>query len=676
MTLQSTLLRLVCLLVAVSGLGCRSKPEFRFDPSIDNYQPIATQIEVPAAQENEANPVVLASTGPVSLRRMENLKPWRMTLQEAIRLALANSQVIRDVGGRIVSAPATAPTVMDPALSDADPNRGVEAALAAFDAQFSTSLLIGMDERSFNNAFFGGGATGLQTNDADFRLEVSKTAATGTQFFLRNQTLYNRNTSPVNLFPSAYDTLFEAEFRHPLLQGSGIAFNRIAGPNARPGQYNGVLLARINTDIALADFEQSIRGLLFDVERTYWDLYFAYRDLQAKIARRDATLRTWREVQDKLEIGSSDGEREAFAREQYYSAKAQAENSLSGQATSAGGVPITTGGVFALERRLRRLLGLPTRDGRVIKPADEPVQADVAFDWNEAVAQAMWRRAELRRQKWVIKQRELQLLASQNFLQMRLDLVALYRWRGFGDELLGNQGVPNGSAFADLFTGDLQGWRYGLQLSTPIGNRQAHAGVRHAELTLAREKAVLREQEVQVTHDLADAFAELDRAHQVARTNFNRAVAANQQVGPIRAKYEEGAKDVTLEDVLESEARAAEAKSAYFRSLVEFNMAIAAVHVSKGTFLDYHKVRLAEGPWSAEDHRSALKQARRFRPGLTNYCLELPHQVSLAPFDQDPGQSAAPTEEVRERSEVERRQPEEVSPGPGQPETSPQSPGP
>ena len=89
----------------------------------------------------------------------------------------------------------------------------------------------------------------------------------------------------------------EGELRHSLLRGGGTDFNRIAGPGARPGIYNGVLIARLRTDISLTEFEIGIRDLLCNVENAYWDLYFAYRDLDTKIKSRDVSLETWRQVQ-------------------------------------------------------------------------------------------------------------------------------------------------------------------------------------------------------------------------------------------------------------------------------------------------------------------------------------------------------------------------------------------
>ena len=166
----------------------------------------------------------------------------------------------------------------------------------------------------------------------------------------------------------------QAEFRQPLLQGAGVEFNRIAGPGAQPGQYNGVVFARINTDIALADFEASVRNMVNDVETAYWELYFQYRNLDAVIAGRDSALSTWRKVYTLYRIGGKGGEaeKEAQAREQYYFFRSNAETALNS--------------LYATEAKLRYLLGLAATDGRLIRPKDEPTTAKVVFDWCECSA--------------------------------------------------------------------------------------------------------------------------------------------------------------------------------------------------------------------------------------------------------------------------------------------------
>lgn len=623
---RSAFIAATAVLASVSIIaGCRSTKIFSHEQPPVTEAPAQREIEVPNVDTTPSDEAVIVDQ-PLTLNQRSEPEDWFLSLEEVIQITLANSDVIRDVGGRVISGPQGTPSVYDVALQEIDPALGVEAALSAFDAQLSTNVLFARDERAFNNLFFGGGATSLASNTGNYNFQLSKQAATGTSFFLRNVTDYNRNSAPSNLFTSAYNTAMEGEFRHPLLRGGGVDVNRIAGPTGGPGNYNGVVIARIRTDIALADFEAAVRDLILSVENTYWQLYFAYRTLDARTANYEAALASWRTVQDQLEAGTSDGEREALARANYYLAKAAMENALSGGAANSGIV-----GVYSVERNLRRLMGIPANDGRLIRPADEPSVAERIFDWQESLELAFDRRVELRRQRWTIKQRENELLAAKNFLLAQIDLVGLYRYRGFGDALLGNRDVLNGSAFGDLWTGDLQGWQLGLQYSTTLGKRREHAAVRAAELQLARERALLRNQELGIGNDLSGQFAEMDRSYSVAKDNFNRSIAERQRLNAATAKYEVG--EELLEFVLQAQQTTADADSEYYRALVEYNMAVANMHYQRGTYLDYMGVRLSEGPWSADAYRSYRKEFRRFKPKM-NYCLMEPRPVGAGTYSQ------------------------------------------
>jgi outer membrane protein TolC len=318
-------------------------------------------------------------------------------------------------------------------------------------------------------------------------------------------------------------------------------------------------------------------------------------------------------------------DQEAFAREQFYAAQAAVENALSGLANGSGGV-------YAVERQLRSLLGLPTSDGRLILPSDEPSTVDVRFDWHDSLASSLTRRVELRRQQWTIKRRELELIAAKNFEKMRVDLVGQYNWRGFGDDLIGNNATGNGSAAQSLLHGDLQDWAVGVEIRTPVGNRQGHAAVRHAELQVTREHAVYDEVERQISHELRAAFQELDRAYVVVRSRYNQRVASFTRLSAEQKRNERGQTDLDL--VLSAQRQAVDAESNYFRAVTDYNLALIEVHRARGTLLDYHGVALAEGPWLHEAHHSAAKQARRFRYKHLNYAMITPPSVSLGQYPQ------------------------------------------
>lgn len=632
--------------VALSATGCLSHtrtPVASVPVDSAHYHALTRKIEYP----NEPTPsdAMLATTeAPLSLASMETQNYLDLGLEETMHLALSNSQVFRDLGGLVLRSPDAVRTGRDPAIVETDPRFGIEGALSQYDASFSTSATFEKNDRALNNVFFGGGTRLLEQDFGVLQSQLAKRTASGSQLALKNYTQYDSNNAPGNFVGSAFTTWFDIEARHPLLQGSGVDFNRLAGPNAVPGLINGVVIARINADVSLADFEVGVRNFTSDVENAYWDLYFAYRDLESKVAARDAALDTWRRISALNGQGRRGGEaeKEAQAREQYFRFEEEAQNALHGRLVdgtrtnngTAGGTFRGTGGVYVCERRLRLLTGLPINDGRLVRPADEPVLARMVFDWDICLVESLSRRPELRRQKWIIQKREAELQANKNFLLPQLDVIGRYRWRGFGKNLLpaGNNGEFN-NALDDLIGGDFQEWQAGVELSFPIGARQAYAAVRHAELQLARERSLLYEQERSVVYDLSNAIAELDRAYAVVETNLNRRLAAREQVSAVQAAFE--ADNATLDLLLEGQRRLAESEAAYYRSLVEYQLAVKNVQVEKGTLLDYNEVYLAEGAWPEQAyHDAAERESRRGKPHEKDDAYRHPDFLTTGAYPQ------------------------------------------
>ena len=624
-----TALVLIGVSITATLSGCRSNvPEF--SGGCYDHRPVATQIEYPAVSP-PCEPDHPYALPPRSLEDGPPQNFWDLTYQEVMQISLGNSEVLRDLGVRVLRSPESVTTVFDPAIRESDPLFGTEAALSEFDAQISTSYFWDQNDRAVNNAILQGDVPGgspfqLQQDLGTYRTELSKVAATGTRFSLGNLTGYDQSNQDGNFFTSSWDTQFELGVRQPFLQGSGIAFNRIAGPAARPGFdfSSGVLIARINTDISLADFEQGTRDFVSQLEDAYWDLYFAYRDLDAKVIARDSALQTWRTVQAKLARGLRGGEadKEAQAREQYFLFESFVQDALNGAPTGGPSV-----GIYRGERRLRRLMGLPSNDGRLIRPADEASPARVEFVWEDALSEALTRRVELRRQRWQIKRRDLELIAARNFVLPRLDGVALYRWRGFGDDLTGNSGGGRfASAYKDLGSGDHQEWQLGLQMQTPLGFRQGWAGVRNAELQLAREKAVLKDQKLAISHTLSDALSESIRAHAAVRNNFNRLNAAIQRTNATQAAFQ--VDQTSLDMVLDSQQRLANARTSYFLALTQFRKAIKNVQLEKGSLLTFNGILLNEGSWPEKAYADAAVLQCRWRPKRIDYRLTSPPPIS------------------------------------------------
>ncbi|MEM7782610.1 MAG: TolC family protein [Planctomycetota bacterium] len=512
-----------------------------------------------------------------------------ISLDEVLQISLSNTEILRSLGAQVLVTPQNVAAVYDPAITRTDPVFGVEAALSQFDALMNGSLNHANNDNVFNNATLGGGATEVlqDLTTADFGLQ--KTAATGTQYSFRTNVTYDNNNLPGNLFTSSYQALWEAQVRQPLIQGRGIDFNRIAGPQSQPGfrTGNGVILARIDHDVSLAQFELGVRQFIDEVIAAYWELQFAYRNFEANRIGRDTALEIWNSVKSRFDNDMQGGEAdsEAQAREQYFLFQQQLVTALNGDPLS--GLP----GVLQAESNLRRLIGLPQSDGVLLYPSDEASRAMTVFDWNSLVQQALNRRVEIRSQLWQIKRRELELLASRNFLLPRLDYVATYRNNGFGDDLIGG-GSRFSSAVSDMSTGDHNEWEMGLQFNVPLGYRQANAGVRNSELRLQRERAILDEQEKQILHDLGSAVRQTEQQGSAVDLSYNRLVAANDTLQARQAGYD--ADSVPLDLLLDAQRRLSEAQTAFFRALVNLQLANVGVERESGRLLHSHAIMLDE----------------------------------------------------------------------------------
>ncbi|MBA3484492.1 MAG: TolC family protein [Pirellulales bacterium] len=653
----------LCVLTLVSGCAPTQPFYFKEDGDLSHFMDVATETEFPDVNTPTIDEVESAQA-PLTLANASNFQMWDLPLEEVTRITLQNSQVMRQLGGRIsdggqnisTTTPETltlgaanATTSYDPALveSGAGSNNGsqfggtgVEAALAEFDAQLDSSLVWQNNDRPQNFGL----ASAPDFFNPLFRQDIGrastglvKTAGNGSTFEARSSTNYDQNNNGSRTQASDWFTNLEASVTQPLLQGAGTQYNQIAGPRSFQestgnfsDQVDGVLIARIRTDIALTDFEAGLRNLMRDVEDAYWELYFSYRDLEARKIGQASALETWRRIKAKERVGGEGGEAntEAQARSQYFLFRSQVETALTN--------------LFRVENRLRYLMGLSVSDGRLIRPSDEPTTAQVHFDWSTVHAEALTRRVELRKQKWTLKRRELELIASKNLLLPRLDAVGRYRWLGAGDDLISSQrnGIPpfldDSTAFESLTSGDFQEWEIGLQFAMPLGMRRGMTAVRNAQLAIARERAIMEDMELEVSHQLGDAVRDVDLNYGVAQTNFNRRAASEDEVEAVSAIFEVGR--ATLDLLLDAQRRRAEAESAYYRSLVDYNRAIMRMHFRKGSLLEYNGVYLAEGPWPGKAYFDAMRRARQRDAALyVDYGFTRPGVISRGPIPQNAG---------------------------------------
>ena len=148
--------------MAIVASGCAPRQPFYFfeDGDLSHYVGAVQKIEYPDTCQDPLDEAA-STVEPLTLSNANFEEIWEVTLEDAIRTALENGKVLRNLGGRfssfggprpqtgeppvsLLTNPDLTPTVYDPALVETDPFRGVESALAQFDVQLSSSLTLSL----------------------------------------------------------------------------------------------------------------------------------------------------------------------------------------------------------------------------------------------------------------------------------------------------------------------------------------------------------------------------------------------------------------------------------------------------------------------------------------------------------------------------------------------------
>ena len=612
-------------------MGCETDKELRYlgQDSFSHYRDYATSIDYSDSHQVISGDA-LATQSPRTLRDRSKDEVRDMTLNEAVQLALDNSKILRiqpisiTSQGTVISdsavlqSPDNAPSVFDPAIQESGVlfgRRGVEAALASFDTQFSSSMTWGRNTQLQNNLFFAGGASSISDETGDFQSSLTKSFANGGNLSLSHNWNYGGSNRPGLLFNSAYTGNVGAEYRLPILAGSGTEFTRIAGPfnpafGNITGVSQGVVIARINQDMSLSDFRQQVENLVNAVHRSYWDLYCQYRQYDAAVKARERAREFWRKMDVTLKAGGNQGFKIAHEREaraSFFQQKAQAQQALSA--------------IFEAEIAFRMLLQMPGNDGQIIRPSEEPTTIEAEFDWQVSLTEALINRVELHKQKWNIKSLELQLHAAESLTRPSMDFVSRYQVNALGDHLLAfgddNDGRTTqglNSAYETLLQGDHTGWNLGFSFSMPLGFRSALSQVRNYELRLAKARHMLAAQEQEIAGQLGNSFQQVAKYYAVMRSNWNYLDAARKTLhqydvtekigGPVN---ESSAAFFSAQ--LRAQQTLITAEQAFYQSVCDYNKAQANLLARKGTALNHFNISLAEGPWTPAAYREAVRRA-------------------------------------------------------------------
>lgn len=559
------LLAIAAAMGVVGMVGC-AEPTFPFDPRAlqqiersksrqvkdEPMRPLPTTLESPFLEQaadartgKKPRPLPPPTTGPA----LGTEPTIRLSIKEVIQRTVANNYDIRVAG-------------YDVAI---DQTRVVEAA-ARFDPTFFTNM-----QWQNQNVLTGGQQIFLtsadETDNTAFTIEsgLRQLLPSGGQAELKYSTQYGDNVPPTSNTNPFWTNTLSMELTQPLLRDFGLEVN-----SAR------ISIARNNQRITLLEFRKAIEDRLQEIERIYWQLLTAERDVRIQEELLRQTIET-AEILAKR-IGQD------VTRVQVSQANAAVESRRAGLVRSKSRVRDLSDQI----KLQMSDIDLPVAGPTLVLTGSPPTEDAIRFDFADQIDTAMENRLELGQQQIRVDSAGIAARVAKNNLLPQLNFVGNVGLMGLAGNL--------GSAFTSQ--GDANHWSYtvGLQLEMPIGNRAARSIWQRS--LLQRQQAIVSYQGLidKVAADVAQALREVHTTwDEMAATRQSRFAAKDAlDAIQLREDHQEPLTPTFVQLKLDAQERLANAWREEVTSISNYNIAISTLERAKGTLLRYNNVLMEE----------------------------------------------------------------------------------
>jgi len=545
-------LRRVVLLACLLLAGCHGVREVR-----DITRPEQGRIVYRSPESLPWEPIPDFAP-PRTVTNPDNGQPeLQLSLDDAIRIALDNSEVVRVLAGfRAVSS---GQTIYDPAIA----NTAIDEARARFDPTLSINNAFNQDETAvgtFRPTPPGATIEGTDTDSYTLDAELSRTNALGGTASARVGVVRSEVEPGILPLDPQARHFTELSYVQPLLQGAGVE------ANIAP-----ILISSIETERSFFQFKSSVQELVRGTIEAYWALVFARTDRWAREQQVEQAQFAYRREQARKERGFGD-----------LADVAQTRLAL---ANFQANLVAARSDVLQREAALLNILGLsPTEVGEVV-PTTPPWQERLEFQWPELVGLAERYRPDIIELKLIIEADIQRLIAAENDARPRLDAVASYRWDGLRGR------TPDGPVIA-TGAGEYTDWTLGINFSVPLGLRQTRAAVRRQDLLVVRDRANLQQGLHSAVHNLALSVRNLDQYYEQYEAFLETREAARDNLLVQQAEFANG-RTIFL-NVLQAITDWGNAVSSEAQTLSQYNIELASLELETGTILEAHGVRFME----------------------------------------------------------------------------------
>ena len=409
-------------------------------------------------------------------------------------------------------------------------------------------------------------------------LSFGQQTAKGLRYDLGYSLSRTDSNSIFQSFNPSWNNTLTLSVVQPLLRGRG-----------KNGAASTLLVARANVDVSRATLQARVLEVLMQVERAYWEAVFAARNLEVKEQTLALAFEQLERTRAQVEVGFIPPVEQT-----------QAEVAVANRESDLIVARGALGDAHDALRAVLRADQLPAGWQTDLSLTEEPSVTQREMDEAEAVAAALRSRPEIAEARASIATRGVESEAASNALMPKFDLVGAVSWNGIGGDKVTREGFGGpiidvvaggyGDAARQLFQLDFLTWRVGVNVSVPVGNREARGAYARATLNQDKARAELVRREQQVVLQVRQALRALDTASQRWHAGGKARELAERQLEIEQARFEVGM--TTNFEVLDFQEQLAQARTNELRSLIDYRLAEAELRRSTGSLTDSHGIEV------------------------------------------------------------------------------------
>ncbi|QPJ65901.1 MAG: TolC family protein [Candidatus Nitrohelix vancouverensis] len=457
---------------------------------------------------------------------------------------------------------------------------------AVKDSESEFDPTIGMEltsqEQTIQSAVAGTSTDKGRNQDTAWNLSLSQKLVTGAEYSLEFNNGINKTNSPNSGLNPSYDAELQLDFTQPLLKNFGIDTNK-----------RNIYIANNDVNISEFGFRDKVISVISDVENIYWDLVFSIEDLRVKQTSLGRAKDLERRVKAQVDVGT-------LAPLEILQAKSEV---ASREQLLVSAEDLITDNEDKLKNTLN-LTFLGIEGDKKITPVDAPVffeKLDLNVD--EAIKESLLSRPDYLAKRKELENKRILVQYNENQIYPSLDLVASLGLNGLagdakpitrfsGGTVTSQFDGGYGESLSNMFSSEYFLWKFGVQLSYPLGNKSAESQLTSARLESAQLLMDLKDLERQITVEVREA------ARQV-KTDIKRVEAARvaRKLAEEKLDAEEQKFAVGLStsfNVLEFQEDLAEEQSNEIKSLTDLNKSRINLRKAMATTLDEYGIKLSE----------------------------------------------------------------------------------